>query len=333
VTELKRAYLIHGYDQAKFDAWRVRLRERAKAEAPAATLEVLMGDAEAAISAIGSLTLSVGQRYVLVDGIERWSDREQKLIAEALPQLAADTLVVFIAWGKSPTRIQKAVEALGGEAHECKRPKSYPAWITQRATALGFEIDRGGAQMLAELIGKEVEGDKGDEREQRRQRRLLHELEKLALFAAKDGRIDATAVESLTRSAVETRVYALADAIIDQDPERAVRIAEELRARGEDLMHILFALLRQLRNCQLAWAMIAADEPAHEIESAIGGSPWVAKSVVTQARRADGEALARALELLADLDYAIRGAGQHDPDTELTLTVVRAAGGEEALAA
>jgi DNA polymerase-3 subunit delta len=246
--------------------------------------------------------------------------------------MAGDILIVFIAWGKPPARLAKAVKSVGGELTDCKRPRSYPTWVSERAAALGFEIDRDAAQMLTELIGKDVEGDRPEEREQRRQTRLLHELEKLALFSS-GGRVDASTVESLTRSAVETRIYALADAIIDQDPEGAVRIAEELRGRGEDFMYILFALLRQLRTCQLAWAMRAAGHPKGEVERAVGGNPWVAKTTVEKAERANGEQLARALELLADLDYAIRGAGPRDPETELTLTVVRAAGGRERVAA
>jgi DNA polymerase III subunit delta len=329
VPDLKPAYLVYGQDQAKFDAWRKRLRVRASDEGPSATLEVVRGDVDAAVSAIGTLTLSVGRSYVLIDGVERWSDRDQKRVEEALGQQSGDTLVVFIAWGKEPPRrLAKAVKGVGGDFVKCERPRSYPAWIGERATELGFEMDREAAQLLAELIGKDVEGDKADEREQRRQTRLLHEIEKLALFAS-GGRVDASAVESLTRSAVETRIYALADAIIDQDPERAIRIAEELRGRGEDFMYILFALLRQLRSCQLAWAMRTAGRSRAEIEREVGGNPWAAKATVEKAARADGEQIARALEMLADLDYAIRGAGQHDPETELTLTVVRAAGSRD----
>ena len=332
MAEPKPAYLIHGQDQAKFDAWRKRVHARAKEEGPAATLEIVRADVDGAVSAIGTLTLSVGRRYVLVDGVERWSDRDQKRVEEALSQIAGDILIVLIAWGKAPARLTKAVKAVGGEIHECRRPRSYPAWVAERAADMGFEIDRDAAQMLTELIGKDVEGEKQDEREQRRQTRLLHELEKLALFAS-GGRIDAAAVEALTRSAVETRIYALADAIIDQDPEQAVRIAEELRGRGEDFMYILFALLRQLRSCQLAWAMRSAGHATAEVERALGGNPWAAKETVKKAGRADGEQVSRALELLAELDYAIRGAGQRDPETELTLTMVEAAGGRERAAA
>jgi DNA polymerase-3 subunit delta len=332
VAEPKPAYLIHGQDLAKFEPWRKRVYSRAREDGPAATLEVVHGDVDAAANAIGTLTLSVGRRYVLVDGVERWSDRDQKRIEEALAQVAGDILIVFIAWGRAPSRLAKAVKAVGGEAQEYKRPRSHSAWIAERASAFGFEIDREAAQLLAELIGKDVEGEKPDERELRRQTRLLHELEKLSLFAS-GGRIDAAAVESLTRSAVETRIYALADAIIDQDPERAIRIVEELRGRGEDFMYILFALLRQLRSCQLAWAMRSAGRSKAEVADQLGGNPWAAKATVEKAERADGEQLAHALELLADLDYAIRGAGQRDPETELTLTVVQAARGRDQVAA
>jgi DNA polymerase-3 subunit delta len=289
-------------------------------------------DIDDAVEAIGTLTLAVGRRFVLVDGVERWKDRDLKRVEEALGQQSGDTVSFFISWGTQPSRLSKAVKAMGGEVHECKRPRSYPAWVAERAASLGFEIDRDAAQILTELIGKDVEGDKSDEKEQRRQTRLLHELEKLALFAS-GGRIDASAVEALTRSAVETRIYALADAIIDRDSNRAVKIAEELRGRGEDFMYMLFALLRQLRNCQLAWAMRTAGYTKDQVVRELGGNPWAAKTMFEKAGGADGDQIARALELLADLDFAIRGAGSHDPETELTLTVVRADGGEELVAA
>jgi DNA polymerase III delta subunit len=59
----------------------------------------------------------------------------------------------------------------------------------------------------------------------------------------------------------------------------------------------------------------------------------VARRIVEQARRADPEQLERALDVLADLDYAIRGAGQLDADSALTIALTRAAAGVEAAGA
>jgi DNA polymerase-3 subunit delta len=156
------------------------------------------------------------------------------------------------------------------------------------------------------------------------QQRLLRELEKLASYC-NGVAADAEAVETLTRSASEARGYELADAVIEGDKERALRIAEDLRARGEDIMHVLFALLRQLRNSHRAWAMAASGKSVKEVQSALRVPPFVAKRIVAQARRADGDRLERALDVVADLDYAVRGAGRLDADSALTLAVSRAA--------
>ena len=67
--------------------------------------------------------------------------------------------------------------------------------------------------------------------------------------------------------------------------------------------------------------MSASGKSTNEIQSALRVPPFVAKRIVAQVRRADGERLERALIVLADLDYAVRGAGNLDSDSALTLAV------------
>jgi DNA polymerase-3 subunit delta len=323
VAELKPAYLIWGDDEVKLDAWRARLRARAKAEGPTTALEILKGDgatAEATVAAIGSLTLSVGRRYVLVDGIQRWSDRNAKLAAAALADMPPETVVVMIGLDKPPAALVKAVEQAGGEVHQCAAPKgaAYPRWASDRARELGFELDREAAEVLVERAPR-------DEKRRLRQQHLMRELEKLSIFAGEGDRIGSGTVEALTSSAVEARAYELADAVVEGDSQRVLQIAEDLRARGEDMMHILFAVLRELRNCHRTWALIASGKSFKDVQSELRVPPFVARRLVAQAKRTDGERLERALELLADLDYAIRGAGRLDSDSALTLTLTRAA--------
>ena len=79
MAELKPAYLICGDDEARIDAWRGRLRARAEAGGPSTTLDVIKDErltAESVEAAMSSLTLSVGRRYVLVDGVERWKEAD-----------------------------------------------------------------------------------------------------------------------------------------------------------------------------------------------------------------------------------------------------------------
>src|SRR5437867_1831535 len=226
MADLKPAYLVHGDDDVKIDAWRKRVRARAKSDGPSTTLEVLDDGASAAAvaEATTALTLSVGRRYVLAEGVERWKDKDVAAVKEALADLPADTVLVLIGRGK---------------------------------------VMRG----------------KGP----------------------------------------------AADALVEREPQRALALAEDLRDRGEETMHILFALLRQLRQCRRAWAMLDAGSSPQEIQSALRVPTFVAKGIVAQAGRADGAHLERALDELAELDYEVRGAGKLDAGTALTLAIARAA--------
>lgn len=330
MDELKPAYLIHGEDEARIDAARRRMRARGQAEAGDASLEVLRGDqltAEATVAAIGALTLGAGRRYLLADGVERWKEADVKQVAAALADIPPDTVILLLSSGEAPAALVKAVEKAGGEVRSGKAPKpaEYPRWTIERARDLGVGLDREAAQAL---VAQAARG----ERNKIRQHTLLRELEKLALFVGEGATIDLAAIDALTTSAVESRVYDLADAIIDGDPERAMRVAEDLRDHGDDIMHILFAMLRQLRNCHRTWALLAAGTSAKDIQADLRQPPWIAKQTIAQARRADPERVERALDLLAELDWQIRGGGDLDVESALTLTVTAAASDPRALA-
>ena len=331
MADLKPAYLVHGDDEVKLDSWRRRLRARASAEGPSTTLEVLAGDAltaEAFADAIGALTLSVGPRYVMADGVDRWKDKDVKQAAEALKALPPETVVLLIAPGKvtrrrgegsrgpAPDALVKAVTAIGGEVQLCEAPTpaKYPGWVAREAAELGLVVSDDAAHALVARVGT-------DENRSVRQRRLMRELEKLAVYAPEGGRVDRETVEAVTMSDVEARAYELADAVIDGDRERALVLAEDLRDRGVEMMHIVFAMLRQLRQARRAAAMLEAGASKQEIASALRVPPFIANQIAARAGRADAARLERALEELAELDYTVRGAANRDPGTALTLAL------------
>jgi DNA polymerase-3 subunit delta len=324
VTDLKPVYLVQGDDEVKLDAWRARVRARAESEGPSATLEVLSGDRlspQALAEAANALTLAVGRRYVLADGVERWKEKDLAPATAALESLPPETVVVMVATGrqskgKGPAAdgLVKAVKGAKGEVIACPAPTAskYPGWIAEHGTELGLELNTDAAAALFERIGPD-------------QRRLLRELEKIACYEPEGGRVDRETVEALTTTDVEAKTYELADAVIERESERALRLAEDLRERGEDIMYILFALLRQLRQARQAWALLDDGKSVQEIQSALRVPQFVARQVAGRAGRANGEHLERALGELAELDWAVRGAGNLDTETALTLALTRAA--------
>lgn len=315
--ELKPAYLIHGEDEAKIDTWRARIRKRAKMEG--ASIELMDGErdsGEAVAIAMSSLTFSMGLRYIVVDAIERWKDKDVIPVVEALASPPPETVVVLIGtsrpskkWTPS-AKLEKAVQKAGGDVNECARPKGgqLPRWVVEQGAALDLAVDRDAAQALIERNGT-------------RQRRLHRELEKIAQYAPDGGKVDVQLVEELTAADVEAEAYGLADAMIEGEVALALARAEDLRDRDEDIMRLLYAMLRRAHDMRRAWAILEAGGTTQDVIAAVSMPPWLAKRLASQARNADPDRLERIAARLADLDYAIRGGGDRDTDTALTLTL------------
>jgi DNA polymerase III delta subunit len=326
MADLKPAYLVWGDDDARIDSWRERVRARVESEGPDGTLEVFRDDrltGESVAEALGALTLAPGERWVVADGIERWGEKDVAPVEQALTAMPAGTVAVLIAAGTKrgkggdqppvPASLVRAVERSGGEVRACTAPKGagYSRWLVEHAGELGIQLDREAAQTLLAHVG-------------RNQRRLLRELEKLAIYAGAGGTVDVEVVEALTAVTVEKKTVELADALVEGDRGRALRIAEELRSRGEDMMTILFRLHSRVSDCHRAWAKLTAGASAKEVEASLRMPGWLAKRVVAQAREADEAQLEQAIELLADLDWAIRGGTKLDADAALTLALATA---------
>ena len=222
---LKPAYLIHGDDHGRIGERRARLR--ALAEAEGGSLEVAATTPQASSGLLSALTLSIGRRFIIIDGVEGWKDAE---VAEHLvPVLAAmppDTTVAFFARedgrAKAPAALHAAVKAAGGDVSAELAVKEWdlPRWVVARAAELELTLDAAAARALVGAIGA-------------RQARLAREIEKLALECDPGARLDAEAVlERVARSA-ERKAWTLADALVARDRAAATRVYLQLRAQGE----------------------------------------------------------------------------------------------------
>src|SRR4029077_9209786 len=81
VPTFKAAYLIHGDDHGRIGERRNRLRAVAEAQSGAGGVEVFEGDASspAAVAlALDAMTMALGRRFLIVDGVERWKDADVK---------------------------------------------------------------------------------------------------------------------------------------------------------------------------------------------------------------------------------------------------------------
>ena len=91
MAELAPAYLLAGDDAAKLDAALTALRARAEREGGPGAFESFSGDgppdADGLLAAIPALSLTASRRYLLADGVERWSTGQAKPVIAALGAL------------------------------------------------------------------------------------------------------------------------------------------------------------------------------------------------------------------------------------------------------
>lgn len=358
---LKPAYLIHGDDHGAIAERRASLKAFGERHGGAGAVEVLTGEAatpEGVALALCTFTFAVGGsdggvgRVIIVDGVERWKQAEvERHLAPALSPMPADTTLALVAREdgrvKAPAALQQLVKAAGGQivAHGNVKPWELPRWVRAEAGKLGLALDAGAAKALVDHVGE-------------RQQRLLRELEKLALElaprsanagagavtgAAEAGRepgeeeaasqdqrrptpklvpVDAEQIEARAAPSAERKAYALADALLAGERERALRVYLELASRGESLSGLLYLIASRLRDALSVAQRLRGGEAPSAVARTLRMPPKVAQRFVASLQDADERALQDALGRLADLELDLRGgerlAPQRRPDAALS---------------
>jgi DNA polymerase-3 subunit delta len=317
VADLKPAYLVCGEDDTKIDAWRARVRKRAEQENGPGALEQFDARTEApetVAASLSALTFGGGTRYVMVDGVEAWKPPALEPLERELASPPPDTVLVLVARGKAPDKLRKSVEQAGGELREYEAPKrnALPRWVAERAAEEGLTLDAEAARTLVSVVGTG-------------QQRLSREVERLALLAHPKDRLTAEQVQRLASGESSTKTYELADALVAGDRERSLQLAEELIEAGEHPARLVYPVKDGLRRTLRAAELVDAGVSEGALAKELRVPDWRARKIAAQARRADRDALERALCAFAELEVKMRGGELVDDESGFTLALARAA--------
>ncbi|MGC9220016.1 MAG: DNA polymerase III subunit delta [Solirubrobacteraceae bacterium] len=324
---LKPAYLIHGDDHGRIAQRRARLRELAQSVSGAQGQELFEGDRstpERVAAALNTMTFAIGRRFVIVDGVERWKDKEMDPLVSAMAVMAPETTVAFFAREegrlKAPARLHEAVRKAGGDiaAEQAVKPWELPHWAVTQACGLGLELTAEASRQLVMQVGE-------------RQQRLLRELEKLALelqATAQPGaatlvRVDVDEVLEMTAASAERRAWALADALLTGDAAAAIRMFLQIRLAGEKVTGLVYWIGTRVRQAHTIALALERGEPASKVRSGLRMPPSAADRLIADARRLGSERLRAAVCLVADLELASRGGGSAgaSDDTEAVIVI------------
>jgi DNA polymerase-3 subunit delta len=262
------------------------------------------------------MTLSIGRRVIIVEGVERWrqADVEKQLVG-AIAQMPPDTTLALFAReearAKAPAALHDAVKRAGGQvvAQMTVKPWELAKWARERASRLGLSLDAAAAKALVAQVGE-------------RQQRLLRELEKLALegdepgvapgaegagAAVKPRQIGVQDIERRAAHSTEWRAYGLADALVGGDGREAALSYLRLRQQGERLSGLTYLMAQRLRDALAIALRLQAGESAAEVKRGLRMPARAAERFVADVARSDVERLRSALAALADLELDTRG--------------------------
>jgi len=308
MAELKPVYLIHGDDHGAVGERRAGLRALAEREdGGAAGVEVLEGDLatpSGVAEALAAMTLAIGRRVIIVEGVERWRAAEvEQHLAPAIAQMPADTTLALFARedgrAKAPAAVHEAVKRAGGQIVAQMTVKSWELakWAREQAARLGLSLDAAAAKALVAQVGE-------------RQQRLLRELEKLALegdVGQERRLVGAEDIEARTARSAEWRAYGLADALVGANAREATISYMHLRAQGERLSGLLYLMAARLRDGLAISLRLQAGESVAEVKRSLRMPARAAERFVADVSRSDPERLRAALGALADLELDSRG--------------------------
>ncbi|HSZ05670.1 MAG TPA: hypothetical protein VK778_10805 [Solirubrobacteraceae bacterium] len=312
MAELKPAYLIHGDDHGAVAERRAGLRALSEGrEGGGSSVELLEGEAatpEGVAAALASMTLAIGRRVIMVEGVERWRQADvEKHLLDAMAQMPPDTTLAMFAReearAKAPAALHDAVKRARGQivAQMTVKPWELAKWAREQAARLGVELDSAAAKALVAQVGE-------------RQQRLLRELEKLALEAdspeGEAASTQAVTVQDIERRAAhstEWRAYGLADALVGADGREATLSYLRLRQQGERLSGLTYLMAQRLRDALAIALRLQAGESVAEIKRGLRMPARAAERFVADVARTDADRLRGALAALADLELDSRG--------------------------
>lgn len=318
--DLATLYLLVGEERFLIDEALVALRAATDTGAAGAAFNedrFIAGDAsvDTVLSAARTAPMMAAQRYVLVSAVERWDAKGKGAEAmDALDAYADDpspsTVFVMVAQKLNGGRRLMKRAKKAGFLVECTplARGQLPRWISDKAKAMGHPLDRGLADMLAELLGPEL-GPVSDA------------LERLSLYVGEGEPIDANAVSQVVTRVRQETVWALVDALAARDLGAALSALDDAydpRDHGLPLLGAVTWRVRQLIKFDGAMRHGGGTKAAAK---AAGVAPFKASELQRTVRGLPGGTLERWLMLLAEADLALKGSRRPGVDVLGTMLV------------
>lgn len=267
-------------------------------------------------------------RLVILKNVFKEGKKElQEKLPELLDKVPETTVLVVAEFGKPDKRLVlfKKLNKPQNEAPLGSKkiwefnqlnPYEIDDWIKKEVKNRGAEIEPAAASKLAEYVGNDLW-------------RISNELDKLINYSSSkpnnELRITLNDVLLLVRPQFETTVFALNDALIMKNREKALKELHQLTGSGEAELMIFAMIVSQYRNLLIAKDMEERQGRAlrsFELAKLTGINPYVAQKISPYLSHFTLKELKDIYRQLLDYDLKMK-TGKIEPKTALDLLVVK----------
>lgn len=313
----KPIYLFHGEDsfssQQKASLWKDEFIKKYDDM----NIQILEGNdltAAQVTEAINTVPFLGEKKLIIIrDFLKESSTEEQKLVADKLEEIPDYSVLVFTERGRADSRLSlfKRINK-DGQTIEFNYLEKYDLlrWIQKEVEKKGCNINGANAGLLADTVGPNLW-------------QMSQEIEKLTTHAG-GKEITAEAIESLTTPNLSESIFKLTDYLAQRNQKRSLDTFNNLLQSGEDMMQILFMIVRHFRILIQIKACEDKGMSAPAIAKKIGEHPYAVKTAMSQVRNFTPETLSRIYRILLQIDSDLKGGRIHistDEKNELRLAI------------
>lgn len=166
------------------------------------------------------------------------------------------------------------------------------SWILDQAQAFGGKFSPAAAARLAYLIGEDS-------------RQIHQEIQKLLLYVNYQRQVETDDVEALTSPASSGDIFALVDALGNQDGPKAMGVLHRLLVDSEPSL-IFGMVVRQFRLLLQARQILAQGGGENEMSQEVHLHKYEAEKLIVQARRLPTSLVEMAFQRLLEIDEAVK---------------------------
>ncbi|MDR2043770.1 MAG: DNA polymerase III subunit delta [Clostridium sp.] len=240
------------------------------------------------------------RRVLLLDDSGLFKSGGEKM-AEYLAQVPETAFFLFLESEVDKRgKLFKTVQAKGCAAEFVPQEEAVlKRWIAQRLKKEGKSGTESTIRLFLEKTGTDME-------------HISMELEKLVCYCLEAQEITERDVEAVCTARISSRIFDMVGAIAEKQPQKALRLYDDLLARKEPPLRILFLIARQCNLLLQVKEMKAKGYDNRTIGAKIGLPPFIAGKCVSQAARFPADELKRAVVRCVEAEEDVKTGKMND---------------------